>query len=182
MFELLTDPQKSQPPQDSEFCECLEGDRSTLDRPALWLPVVLGMFVSTFVVFGLADYPGGLELASIIPYTALVALGSFSAQRGMQPYFFECPFVRRSMPQLFRRHGIFVAVIVAIESIAQYLSGSVSGSWLTASGRDGSHLNEILVVTCIALGCVEAYTNRTFLEQAHAELAARLRGNLPRPQ
>lgn len=90
MFEQLEESQKAQRTEGFLHCMCYDHERSTLDRPALWIPLVIVMFASFFFLFAMADLPYGIQLASLIPYTAFVALGTFSAQRGMQPYFFEC--------------------------------------------------------------------------------------------
>src|ERR1035438_10355747 len=67
-------------------CQCRDHEPSTLDRPALFLPLILIMFASFAFLFALADLPYGVQIGSLVPYTALVVLGTFSAQRGQQPY------------------------------------------------------------------------------------------------
>lgn len=74
-------------------CICRNHTPSFLDRPEIFLPVILVMFVSFGVLLAMADFPFGIQLGSLIPYTACVFLGTFSAQRGQQPYFLECPIV-----------------------------------------------------------------------------------------
>jgi hypothetical protein len=99
-------------------CVCRNHERSTLDRPALFLPIIFIMFGAVGVLFALADVPSGLEFGSVIPYTAFVALATVSAQRGQQPYFFECSIVRRATPRLIRRHIGFLLTLVIFEMIA----------------------------------------------------------------
>jgi hypothetical protein len=153
--------------QDSEPCQCYDREPSTFDRPELWIPIIIVMFASCFVLFALADVPFGIQIGSLIPYTAFVALGTFSAQRGMQPYFFECSIVQHSMPPLLRRHGYFLAAIILLETIALYLTRYMPASWLTADGRSSSPFAVSLWVLCLCLGGVEAFTNRSLLERAH---------------
>ena len=67
--------------QDSARCECLDHEPSTFDRPALWLPVIVGMIASYFLLFAAADLRFGIQFASPIPYTAFVILGTFSPKK-----------------------------------------------------------------------------------------------------
>jgi hypothetical protein len=88
--------------QDSAPCKCHDHECSTLDRPELCVPIIMAMFVSIGLLFAIADLPCGIQIGSLVPYTAYVALGTFGAQRGLQPYFFECPIVQQTMPRLLR--------------------------------------------------------------------------------
>jgi hypothetical protein len=154
--------------RDSASCECYDHEPATIDRPELWVPIIIAMFASCGLLFASANLPFGIQIGSLVPYTAFVTLGTFSAQRGMQPYFFECPIVQQTMPRLLWRHGGFVAAIVLLETIALYLTRYMPASWLTANGRDGSPFALSLCVICVGLGGVEAFTNRSLLERAHA--------------
>jgi hypothetical protein len=128
--------------QDFPTCVCRDHERSTFDRPEIFLPIIAIMFVGVGVLFPLADVPSGLQLGSIIPYTAFVALATFSAQRGQQPYFFECP-------------------------IAVYSKRYMPTSWLISKG-DGSPFGVTLWVLGICLAMVQVFTNRSLLERAHS--------------
>lgn len=150
-------------------CVCLDHEPSGIDRPALFLPIIAIMFVSAFILIGLADSPWGLQLGSLIPYTAFVILGTFSALRGQQPYFFECPVVRQIMPKLIRRHIGFLVTIVIIETIAFCSTPYMPASWFIAKGRDGSPYSIALGVLCIGIAMVQILTNRSLLERAHLD-------------
>ena len=167
MFEQLDERQETQPTDDSAKCPCYDHERSTFDRPALWIPMVIVMFASFSFLLAMANLPYGIQLGSLIPYTAFVALSTFSAVRGLQPYFFECSIVQQTMPRLLRRHGGFVAAIVLLETIALYLTRYMPASWLTAHGRDGSPFAITLFVLCLCIASVQVFTNRTLLERAH---------------
>jgi hypothetical protein len=159
--------------QDFQQCVCRDHERSTFDRPEIFLPIIAIMFVGVGVLFPLADVPSGLQFGSIIPYTAFVALATFSAQRGQQPYFFECPIVRKAMPGLIRRHIGFLVALVILETIAVYSKRYIPTSWLISKGRDGSPFGVTLWVLGICLAMVQVFTNRSLLERAHsAEQAA----------
>jgi hypothetical protein len=153
-------------------CVCRDHEPSTLDRPALFLPIILVMFVSFGGLLALVDLPYGLQFGSLIPYTAFVALATFSAQRGQQPYFFECPIVRRAMPRLIRRHIGFLITIVIIETVALYLTRYMPASWLIAKGRTSSPFGTTLGILCICLAMAQIFTNRSLLERAHLDKQA----------
>jgi hypothetical protein len=167
MFEQLDEMQETQPTEGSAQCVCYDHGRPTFDRPALWIPIVIVMFASFFFLFAMADLPYGIQLGTLIPYTAFVALGTFSAQRGMQPYFFECSTVQQIMPRLLRRHCIFLIAIILLETIALRLTRYMPASWLSKAGKDGSPFAITLCVICLCLASVQVFTNRTLLERAH---------------
>jgi hypothetical protein len=148
-------------------CQCRDHEPSTLDRPVLFVPLVLIMFASIFFVFALADTPYGVQIGSLIPYTAFVVLGTFSAQRSQQPYFFGCSIVQQTVPQLVRRHGGFLVAVVVLETIAFRLSRYLPASWLAAKGKDGSPFAITLSVLCLCLALVQVLSNRSLLERAH---------------
>jgi|SRR5271166_3573612 len=167
MFEQLDEPQETQPTEGSVLCVCYDHERSTFDRPALWIPIVIVMFASFLFLLAMADLPYGIQLGSLIPYTAFVALGTFSAQRRMQPYFFECSIVQQTMPRLLRRHCIFLVAIIFLETIALRLTRYMPASWLSKTGKDGSPFAMTLCLICLCFASVQVFTNRTLLERAH---------------
>jgi hypothetical protein len=168
VFEQLDEPQETQPTERPALCVCYDHERSTFDRPALWIPIVIGMFVSFFFLFAMADRPYGIQLGSLIPYTAFVALGTFSAQRGMQSYFFACSIVQQTMPRLLRRHFNFLFAVIFLETIALRLTRRMPASWLR-TGKDGSPFAITLCVICVCIASVQVFTNRTLLERAHEQ-------------
>jgi hypothetical protein len=169
VFEQLDELQKIQPAEGPGLCVCYDHDRSTFDRPALWIPIIIVMFVSFFFLFMISSLPYGIQLGSLIPYTAIVALGTFSAQRRMQPYFFECSIVQQTMPRLLRRHLNFLVGIIFLETIALRLTRYMPASWLRA-GKDGSPFSITLCVICLCFASVQSFTNRTLLERAHGQI------------
>ena len=127
------------------------------------------MFVSFGVMLAMADFPFGLQLGSFISYTAFFFLATFSAQRGQQPYFFECPIVIGVMPRLILRNIIFLVIFGILETIALLLRRHMPASWVVAKGKDGSPFAICLCVFCIGLAGVQIFTNRSLLERAHLE-------------
>jgi hypothetical protein len=150
-------------------CICRDHERATFDRPALFIPVILIMFASVLPVFAFADVHFGVQLASVIPYTAFVFLATFSAQRGQQPYFFECSIVDGLLSRLGRRHIGFLAVVLFLETTGFYLTRFMPLSWLVAKGRNGSPFSITLVILCMSIAFVQVLTNRSILEQAHLQ-------------
>jgi hypothetical protein len=153
--------------QNSVACQCRDHEPATLDRPILFLPLILIMFASFGFLLGMADLPNGIQLGSLIPYTAFIILGTFSAQRGQQPYFFECFIVRQTMPRLARRHGGFLLAIVVLETIVLQLTRCMPASWLIANGRGGSPFAIALIVLCMCLAFAQILSNRSLLEREH---------------
>jgi hypothetical protein len=100
------------------------------------------------------------------PYDAFVALGTFSAQRGMQPYFFECSIVQQTMRRLLWRHCNFLISIIFLETVALLLTRYMPASWLSKTGKDGSPFAITLFVICGCLASVQVFTNRSILERA----------------
>lgn len=155
--------------QNAVPCQCRDHKASVLDRPVLFLPLIVVMFSSFVFLLGIAHLPFGIQLGSLIPYTAFVVLATFSAQRGQQPYFFGCSIVHQTMPLLARRHGGFLVAIVAIETIALQLTRYMPASWLIDSGWVGSPFAITLIVLCMCLAFAQTLTNRSLLERAHAK-------------
>ena len=143
-----------------------------MDRPALFLPLILVMVASSVFLFGLADHPYGVQIGSLIPYTAFVVLSTFSAQHGQQPYFFECLVVHQNMPRLVRRHGGFLIALVVLETIAFHLARYLPASWLIAKGKNGSPFAITVCILCLCLAFVQVLSNRSLLKQAHLTQAA----------
>jgi hypothetical protein len=155
--------------RDFAQCQCRDHEPTTLDRPALFIPIIAVMFASCTFLFTLADVSYGIPLATLIPYTALVILTTFSAQRGQQPYFFGCSIVRRNLPRLARRHGVFFAAIVVIETVALHLRPYLPVWWLTSRGKDASPFAITLFIFCPCLAFAQILSNRSLLERVHLE-------------
>jgi hypothetical protein len=155
--------------QVSDQCPCRQHDHSTFDRPALIFPLIVLMFASCALFVILADLPFGIQLATLVPYTALIVPTTFSAQRGQQPYFFECPVVRRTLPQIARRHVVFLAAVAGLEKVALQLRPYFPLSWLTSKGKDMPPFVPLLSVFCFCLAFAEILTNRSLLSRSHLD-------------
>jgi hypothetical protein len=95
---------------------CLTQERSILRFVVLAL-LFLTMFGTVVLLILLEDRPYGIQLSSIVGYTAAVALYTFSRNRNtMQPFLLSCPIVRRQLPLLIRRHLGFLAVLFIVQT------------------------------------------------------------------
>lgn len=148
-------------------CECRDHERTTFDRPAIFLPLIVIMFAGIFFLLASADLSYGIQFTSLIPYTSFVVLATFSAQRGQQPYFFECPVVFRTLPRLAWRHCGFLVGLVILETLAFRLRPNLPSSWLTAKGKDGSPFAIGLFALCACLAFAHVLSNRSLLDRAH---------------
>ncbi len=119
-----------------------------------------------FVILG--DTPYGIQLASAVAYTAFVMIYGFAKNRGNNPpYLFTCPVVVSQYPRLLKRHAGYVAVLVALETVALGIKPHLSQWWLTSSGRNMTPFVVAVIVPCGALAIAEIMTNRCVLERAH---------------
>jgi hypothetical protein len=145
-------------------------DYGALDRPVLFLPLVL-LFVLSIVLFAafLTDLSWGTTIASLIIYTELMILMTFSAQRGQQRYLFKCPVVRSQIPELLKRHLGFSAALFILETLALDLRSHLSAWWLTANGRNVPPFYVGLFILFIALSMSQGITSRSLLQRAHLE-------------
>ncbi len=148
-------------------------DYGALDRAVIFLPLIL-IFVISIVLFAafLTDLSWGTPIASLIIYTELMILMTFSAQRGQQRYLFRCPVVRRQIPELLKRHLGFSAVLFVLETLALDLRSHFSAWWFTANGRNIPPLYIALFIVFIALAMTQGLTSRTILQRAHLEYSA----------
>ena len=157
------------PGQNSAGCLCRDHERVTFDRPELFVPLVLIMFASFGLMLAFSDLPYGVQLGSLIPYTAWVFLVTFSAQRGQQPYFFACPIAHQTLHTLIRRHWLYLIALVSLQTIAFRVARYLPSSWLVAHGREGSPFAITLCILCLCLGFVQVLSNRSLLKRTHRE-------------
>lgn len=130
----------------------------------LFLTVIPGTVI--FLIL-LADRPCGIQLSSIVVYTAAVALYTFSRNRGgMQPFLLSCPVVRRQLPLLIRRHLGFLAALFILQTAALELRPRLPTYWITSS-RNPSPFVITLFGLCAFLAVAQILSNRSLLERAH---------------
>ncbi|MGA9304400.1 MAG: hypothetical protein WBW31_03235 [Candidatus Sulfotelmatobacter sp.] len=121
------------------------------------------------IVLALLEYrPYGVQLTSMLIYTAAVALYTFSRNRnGAQPFLLSCPVVRRQLPRLIRRHLGFLAALFIAQTMALNFRPNLPAHFVTPSSRDASPFALTLGVLCLCLAIVQILTNRSMLDRAH---------------
>lgn len=109
---------------------CLERPTFSARRFFLFLPLFLTMIPGSAVLFiYLEARPYGIQLASMIGYSAAAALYTFSRNQGLPRYLFNCPTVRPQLYRLFIRHLGFLTVLFVIETIALQLRPGIPEWW-----------------------------------------------------
>ncbi len=88
---------------------------------------------SPILFIWLEDRPFGIQLASIMGYSAATILYTFSANRGMQRYLFECPYVRSQFRRLAVRHIGFLVGHFLLQTALISIRPRLSPWWMTAS-------------------------------------------------
>ena len=146
---------------------CLTQDRSILRFVVLAL-LFFTMCGGLFFLVLFANRPYGIQLSSIVIYTAAVALYTFSRNRNrMQPFLLSCPIVRRQLPQLIRRHLGFLAALFIVQTTALKFRVNLPAYLIGPRGTNSSIFSIILGVLCGSLAIVHILGNRSLLERAH---------------
>jgi hypothetical protein len=152
---------------------CFSQERSIL-RFAVLALLFLTMFGTALLLILLEDRPYGIQLSSIVGYTAAVALYTFSGNRNnMQPFLLSCPVVRRQLAPLIRRHLGFLAALFIVQTTALKLRPNLPAYLITPRGTNASRFAVILGVLCGSLAIVQVLSNRSLLERAHVSRQAK---------
>lgn len=143
-------------------------------RFAVLALLFITMFSTAILLILLEDRPYGIQLSSIVGYTAAVALYTFSHNRNNnQPFLLSCPVVRGQLPQLIRRHlGLLVALFI-VQTTALRLRPHLPAYLTTPTSTAPSVFAVILGVFCLCLAIVQTLTNRALLERAHLSAQAK---------
>jgi hypothetical protein len=147
---------------------CLARQHISFPRLAVFALLFLIAIGGGIFLALLENRPYGIQLASVVIYTAAVALYTFSRNRnGAQPFLLSCPVVRRQLPRLTRRHLGFLAALFLVQTTALEIRPSLPAYWITPSSRDAAPFSLILGVLCLCLAIVQTLTNRSLLDRAH---------------
>ena len=147
---------------------CSDPPKLSNRRFFVFLPTFLVMMPGSLVLFmWLSDHPYGVQLASMVGYTAAVILYTFSANRGLPRYLFTCPVVHGQLYRLAVRHLGFLIALFIIETVALHLRPSMPPSWFVARGRNMPPFIMGLALLCGSLLLTEVITNRSLLGRAH---------------
>jgi hypothetical protein len=147
---------------------CLTRQHISFPRLAVFTLLFLTVFGGGIVLALLEYRPYGIQLTSMVMYTAAVALYTFSRNRnGAQPFLLSCPVVRHQLPRLIRRHLGFLAALFIAQTMALNLRPNLPAYWVTPRSRDASPFALVLGVLCLCLAVVQILTNRSLLDRAH---------------
>ena len=157
--QVLDDAKKDDP--------CLTRQHISFPRLAVFALLFLTLIGGGIFLALLENRPYGIQLTSIVIYTAAVALYTFSRNRnGNQPFLLSCPVVRRQLSPLIRRHVGFLTALFIIQTTALKLRPNLPAYWITPS-RDPSKFAVILGGICACLAIVQTLSNRSLLQRAH---------------
>jgi hypothetical protein len=162
-------PRRPAPPPDL----CLQSSPLQISHfLELVLMFIILLPVSFILFIMLSDWRYGIQLPSLLAYTAFVTLYTFGGRLGGRPYLFDCTIVRHQLPRLLRSHVGFLAALFVLQTAALHLRPHLPIYWITARGRNQSPFEISLLVLCSALGLTQIFTNRSLLERAHLEFTA----------
>ena len=150
---------------------CGETPIASPNRFILFTAAFLTMMPGSLILFlWLGDKPFGIQFASIIGYSAATILYTFSANRGMQRYLFECPYVRSQFRRLAVRHIGFLTALVLLQTVILPICPHLSPWWMTEGigPRGMPPFVFAMFVLCGILLIAEIMSNRSLLKQAHA--------------
>ena len=151
---------------------CLTQKGSILRFTALTLLFFTMLGGVVFLIL-FANRPYGIQVSSVVIYTAAVALYTFSRNRNnMQPFLLSCPVVRRQIPTLIRRHVGFLVALFLVQTTALEFRPNLPEHLITPRGTDPSLFVVILGVLCGCLALVQILSNRSLLERAHLSAQA----------
>jgi hypothetical protein len=149
---------------------CSERPTFSASRFFLFVPVFLTMIPGSVILFiFLADRPCGIQLASMIGYSAAAVLYTFSSNRGLPRYLFSCPVAHRQLYRLTLRHFGFLIALFTIETTALQLRPRLPAWWFVAHGRNVPPFTLALFIICGSVLLAQVLTNRSLLKRADIE-------------
>jgi hypothetical protein len=149
---------------------CGETPIASPDRFIIFAAAFLIMIPGSVILFfWLGDTRYGIQFTSIIGYSAATVLYTFSANRGMQRYLFDCPSVRSQYRRLVVRHICFLTVLVLLQTAILSIRPHLSPWWMTEGfgPRGMPPFLTLMFTLCGALCIAEIVSNRSLLQRAH---------------
>jgi hypothetical protein len=167
MFEQDLDAESSAPDATADAC----GETPIVSPGRFWIftaALITMIFIGPALFLWLKDQTGGIQFASVVSYTAATILYTFSANRGMQRFLFNCPYVRSQFRRLTLRHVGFIVALLILETAGLEIMPHLSSWWFAESGPRGMTPFYIaMAAVCGTLCLAEVITNRSILERAH---------------
>jgi hypothetical protein len=147
---------------------CLTRQHVSFPRLAVFTLLFLTV-IGGGICLALLEYrPYGIQLTSMLIYTAAVALYTFSRNRnGAQPFLLSCPVVIRQIPLLIRRHVGFLAALFIVQTTALELRPKLPEYLITPHGTAPSLFAVSLGILFGCLAVVQILSNRSLLERVH---------------
>jgi hypothetical protein len=146
---------------------CRAKDTFSGPRALVFVLMFVSMFGFSALAITIRSFPGML-LASVAGYTAAVTLYVFARNKsGIQPFLFTCPVVVSQYPRLYKRHSVFVGILIAILGIAHSFGPHASEAATSSRISDGSFF--ALAIPIGVLAVIEVMSNRGVLERAHED-------------
>jgi len=173
MFEQYSSTESSDTADHTDWTAdaCGETPIASPHRFILFMVAFLTMLPGSLILFlWLGDKPFGTQFASMTGYTAATILYTFSANRGMQRYLFDCPYVRSQFGCLAVRHIGFLTALVLLQTVLLSIRPHLSPWWMTEGfgPRGMPPFVFAMFVLCGTLLIAEIMTNRSLLKRAHA--------------
>jgi hypothetical protein len=151
---------------------CTQSSAPSPSRVIFFIVVFFAFILGGVLVFFLAsDSAYGVQAASAVSYTTGAVLYTFSANRGMQRYLFDCPFVRPQLRRLAWRHAYFLIALTTFQTILLQLRPHLPPTWIAVPerSRDAPPFVIVLFVFAVILLLAEIMSNRSLLDRAHKE-------------
>jgi hypothetical protein len=128
-------------------------------------------FGSVFAFVALGDRPYGMQWATLISYSAVIFVWTFFRTRGVfTKHSLFALYVHEQLPRLLMIHFVYLLAIFLMETWALTIRPTMSGWWLTSSGRRGvPPFDSALMVSGLLTGASQIILNRRILGRAKKE-------------
>jgi hypothetical protein len=152
--------------------------KSSSARVVLMATLFLGMTVGSLPLFFLLmKRPYGFQAASAIVYTIFAVFFTFARTgtrtgKDIPPYMFTCPAVQPQFSRLLWRHLGFLVTLFVLQTAALATRPNLPEWWNIKERKGGTPFDLALMLLCLGLGYVQAFTNRSLLDRAHREFSA----------
>lgn len=150
---------------------CTQPSAPLPSRVIFFIFVFFAFILGGVLVFLASDSAYWVQAASAVSYTAGAVLYTFSANRGMQRYLFDCPFVRPQLRRLAWRHAYFLIALITFQTALLQLRPHLSASWVAVPERSRD-VPPFLIIWFVVWGILlltEITSNRSLLDCAHKE-------------
>lgn len=139
-----------------------------MSRATVLVALFLTMCSAAFLLALLNDRPYGIQISTLLGYTATVSFYTFTQNRnGNQSFLLSCPIVRGQLTRLIRRYFFYITSLFIAQTTALRLRQNLPAAWITPTSKDASPFAIVLGILCVVLAIVHTLTNRSLLDRAH---------------